>query len=199
MISPPLSCRLRSISGRTSGSLPVPSRRASQRKNNQITNRPIRISQIVGERSTQDGPPGFGWIQPQSVERSTPKTSAPSPSADSTAPTTSSCGRFSAGASAILRREDEDDRDDHDLAGEHPAPGEVGRAEAADQRPDRDGDRAGRSDEAVGGRAALPGSSGDECDDRRQDQRRTDALEERPADQEDGQARRHRRRQRPAP
>ena len=93
MISPPLSWRLRSISGRTSGSLPLDSQRASQRKNTQITNRPIRISQIVGERLNHSGWPGFGWIQPQTEERSTPKTRAPRPAADSTAPTTSSCGR----------------------------------------------------------------------------------------------------------
>jgi hypothetical protein len=43
----------------------------------------------------------LGWIQPHSLERSTPKTSIPSPSADRPAPTRSSCGRFSTGASAI--------------------------------------------------------------------------------------------------
>ena len=55
---------------------PVLAQRASQRKNSQITNRPTRISQIVGERLHQAGWPGFGWIQPQSLERSTPKTSS---------------------------------------------------------------------------------------------------------------------------
>ena len=87
---------------------------------------------------------------------------------------------------------------DDDLAREHPAPGEVRRAEAADQWPDRDRDGARRSDEAVRGRAARLGEvAGDERDDRRQDQRGADALEEGPADQQDGEARRQRRRQRP--
>ena len=95
IVSPPVSWRLRSIAGRTSGSCPRDSRRASQRKKSQITNSPARISQTVGDRPAHDGPSGFGWIQPHSLERSTPKTSSPSPSAERTAPTTSSCGRVS--------------------------------------------------------------------------------------------------------
>ena len=61
------------------------------------------MSQIVGERPAHDGPPALGWIQPHSAERSTPNTSSPRPSAESTAPTMSSLGCFSTGASAIRR------------------------------------------------------------------------------------------------
>ena len=50
-----------------------------------------------------EGPSGFGCTQPHSLVRSTPKTSRPRPSAESTAPTMSSCGRSSTGASAIRR------------------------------------------------------------------------------------------------
>ena len=103
IVRPPVSCRLRSIAGRTSGSWPCDSRRACQRKKTQITKSPPSTSQIVGDSPAHDGPPALGWIQPHSPERSTPKTSSPRPRAESTAPTTSSCGRSSAGASAIRR------------------------------------------------------------------------------------------------
>src|ERR687897_477787 len=103
MVKPPVSCRLRSIAVRTSGSSPRDPRRACQRKNSQITNRPPSTSQNVGEMPAHEGPSALGSIQPHSPERSTPKTSRARPSADSTAPTTSSCGRSSTGASAIRR------------------------------------------------------------------------------------------------
>jgi len=57
----------------------------------------------VGEKPAHDGPPLFGWNQPHSLERRTPKTSIASPVAERTAPTTSRRGRFSGGASEILR------------------------------------------------------------------------------------------------
>ena len=103
MTSPPFSCLFCSIAGRTSGSPPRDSTRACQRKKSQITNSPARMSHTVGERPAQSGPPGFGWIQPHSLERRTPKTSSARPSADRTAPTRSSFGRSSTGASAIRR------------------------------------------------------------------------------------------------
>ena len=90
-------------------------------------------------------------------------------------------------------REDEDRDHEHDLAGEDPPPREVGRAEAADERPDRDGDRAGRRDEPVRRRPPLGREvPGDERDDRGQDQRRADSLQERPAEQQHRQALRDR-------
>ena len=58
---------------------------------------------MLGESPAQDGPPGFDRIHPHVPVLSTPKTNNPSPAAESTAPTTSRCGRFSTGASAILR------------------------------------------------------------------------------------------------
>src|SRR5436190_8204965 len=100
---PPLSWRFFSSPGRTSGSSPRASRRASHREKSQMTNNPARTSHTVGESPAQDGAPDFGWIQPHSPERRIPKTSRPSPSADSTAPTMSKRGRLSRGASAILR------------------------------------------------------------------------------------------------
>ena len=103
IVRPPVSCLLRSIAVRTSGSWPCDSRRACQRKKSQITKSPPRMSQIVGDSPAHDGPPVLGWIQPHSAERRTPKTRSPRPSAESTAPTTSSCGRSSTGASAIRR------------------------------------------------------------------------------------------------
>ncbi len=101
--SPPLSWWFRSMSVRTSGSWPRASRYPCQRKKTQITNSPARTSHTVGERPAHEGPSGFGWIQPHSLERRTPKTRSASPSAERTAPTRSSCGRFSVGASAIRR------------------------------------------------------------------------------------------------
>ncbi len=103
MTRPPLSCLLRSIAVRTSGSFPCASRRLSHRKKIQITRRPARISQVVGDTLNQDGPSGFGCTHPHSLERSTPKTSSPRPRAEITAPTTSSFGRSSDGASAMRR------------------------------------------------------------------------------------------------
>ncbi len=103
IVRPPVSCRLRSIAVRTSGSWPCDSRRACQRKKSQITKSPPRTSQIVGDSPAHDGPSGLGWIQPHSPERRTPKTRSPRPNAERTAPTTSSCGRSSTGASAIFR------------------------------------------------------------------------------------------------
>ena len=60
MISPPLSCELRNMAGRTSGSSPRDSRRACQRKKSQITNSPARISHTVGDNPAQEGPPSLG-------------------------------------------------------------------------------------------------------------------------------------------
>ena len=103
IVRPPVSCLLRNIAVRTSGSWPCDSRRACQRKKTQIKKRPPMMSQIVGDNPAHVGASALGWIQPHSLERRTPKTIIPRPSAESTAPTTSSCGRSSTGASAIRR------------------------------------------------------------------------------------------------
>ena len=101
MISPPLSCVFLSMAGRMSGSWPLASRRFSQVKKSQITNRPASTSHTVGERWAQDGPPSCGRIQPHSPERRIPKTSSARPAAERTAPTRSNFGRVSTGASTI--------------------------------------------------------------------------------------------------
>src|SRR5204862_4061295 len=59
------------------------------------------------------------------------------------------------GSVGDLARQHEDPQHDHDLAREQPAPGEVGRAEAADQRADRHGDGTGGGYAAVSCRPAL--------------------------------------------
>ena len=111
----------------------------------------------------------------------------------------SSFGCFSTGASAIRRVRSRIASTITHFAGEHPAPREVRRAEAADQRADRNGNRARRRHEPVGGGSPLGREvTGNEGDDGRQDQRRADALEQRPAEQQYGQALRERRRQRAA-
>jgi hypothetical protein len=95
-------------------------------------------------------------------------------------------------------RQGKDRDDDDDLPGEHEPPRRVRRREPADQRADGNGARPGRGDEAVGLRPLLEAEvAGDQRDDRRQDQRGADALEERPAEQEHRQALRERGRQRP--
>ena len=161
---------------------------------------PPRTSQTTGEMPNQLGAPAFGWIQPQTPDLRTPKTiSAEAERGQDTAPTRSSFGRSSGTESCDLRARKRITPGQKHLACEHPAPGEVRGREAADQRPDRNGDRARRGDHPVGGGPALLGEvRGDERDDRRQDQRRADALEERPAEQEHGQARREGSRQRAA-
>ena len=69
---------------------------------------------------------------------------------------------------------EENHQHEHDLSGEDPAPGEVRRGEAPDQRTDGDGDRPGGGNEAVGRGAALGREvPGDERHDRGQDERGT--------------------------
>ena len=70
------------------------------------------MSHTVGERSAQDGPSGFGWIQPHSLVRRTPKTTRPSPSADSTVPTRSSLRALLDRGVRDTAREQQDRRDD---------------------------------------------------------------------------------------
>ena len=78
---------------------------------------------------------------------------------------------------------EEDDRDDHDLAAERDAPREVGGDEAADERPDRGGDRRRRADERVGPplRGALEVAV-DQGLHRGQEQRRAEPSDDRPED-----------------
>ena len=96
-------------------------------------------------------------------------------------------------------RQQEDGDVDDDLAGEDVAPGEVGGHEAADHRPDGDGDRRRGEDEAVGlGPRRGREVAGHEGDDGRHDEHGADALEERPADDQHREVGRDRRGRRAA-
>ena len=141
----------------------------------------------TGERPSHSGASGLGWTNPHEPALRIANTISARPSADSAVPTRSSRGRVSGGASAIRRADGEDRDHDQDLADEHPAPRRVGREQPADQRTGGDGDRPGRGDQPVGTRA--PGRlevRRHQRDDRRQDQRGADALEERPAEHQHG-------------
>ena len=84
-----------------------------------------------------------------------------------------------------------------DLAEERDAPGQVGRDEAAEQRPDRGRDRRRRADEGV--RLALHAAGEVAVDERlhrRQQQRRPEPADDGPEDDDGGQALRERHRQR---
>ena len=63
-IGHPASCRMRSIDGRSSGSRPLASRRASHQKNVDSTAAPTSSSQITGDRLNHDGRRPVGRIQP---------------------------------------------------------------------------------------------------------------------------------------
>ena len=81
------------------------------------------------------------------------------------------------------------DGDDHDLEGEADAPRQVGGDEPAEQRADRGGDRGRGSDQRVG---LLPGRPFevpvDERLHRGQQQRRAEPADDRPEDDDGGEA-----------
>ena len=82
-----------------------------------------------------------------------------------------------------LAAHEQDRRDDHDLAGEHVAPAEVGRDPAADQRAGGDRRAGDAADDPEGERALLAlVVRGDQRHDRGHHDRRAEALDERPAD-----------------
>ena len=84
------------------------------------------------------------------------------------------------------RRERQDPKHDHDLGDEHHAPTEVGGAQPADEWTDRDGDGARRRHQSVGaGAVGAPEVRRYEGHDGGHDQRGAQALEDRPADDED--------------
>ena len=198
-MTPPRSWMLRSMPGSISAPSPRAIRRFSQTTKSPSAAAPAKISQITGESPNHSGAPGFGCTKPQVPERRMPRTIRPRPAAERTVPTRSSLTPFSAGVSFIRRVRSEDHEDDEHLAGEHPPPRCVGGEDAADQRTESRGDRAGRGDQAVGARAVRLAEVGrDQGDDRGHDQHRPDALEERPADDQHGQVRGQRGRERPA-
>ena len=185
--------------GGTSGSPPRASTRSSQERNSQRTSKPARTSQTEGESPAHEGPPGFRLdpaplTRPQDTEHEETQAGRRENRADEIESWALLHGRI-----GDLAREEQDHGDDQHLSGEDPAPGEVRRAETADERPDGDGDRACSRHHPVGGGPAfsreVPGHKGD---DGGHDQRGSHALEKRPAEQEHGKARRDRGRERPA-
>ncbi len=188
------------MSGRTSGSWPCSTRRVCHWKKSQSTSPPASTSQTVGDSPAQDGPSGRGWIQPHSPERRTPKTTSASPSAESTAPTKSSCGRSSTGASAIRRASRRiamtrttspanTQRHEKYVVQKPPMSGPTATATAP---------AAATSPYAAGrrSRGKLPATSATIAG---RIKRRSHALEERPAEQEHGEVGSDRGRERPAP
>ena len=83
IVRPPSSWRFRSIAGRTSGSSPRDSSRASQRKKSQITSRPPSTSHIVGERPAHEARPPSAGSSPTrwSAARRTPASRGRAPRA----------------------------------------------------------------------------------------------------------------------
>ena len=199
IVRPPLSCRFRSIAGRPAAPRRGRPRRASQRRKSQITNRPASISHTSAR------------APPRRARRPSAGSSPTRPSGDAE-DEHARARRGEHGADDVeLRallgparrrsaaRSAGSPSDHHDLTGEDPPPREVGRAEPADQRPDRDRDRARGRDEPVGGgrrsAAKLP---------RRARRSRAGSvprrpLEERPAEQQHRQVRRERRANEPQP
>ena len=122
IVSPPVSCRLRSIAGRTRGSSPRDSRRACHWKKSQITNSPASTSHTVGERPAQDGSAGPG-LDPaplagaQDAEDEQPEAERGEHRTDHVElrPLLHRRVRDPAG-------EEQDDEHDEHLAREHPAP-----------------------------------------------------------------------------
>ena len=194
IIRPPFSCLLRSISARTSGSPPRACTRSSQRKKSQITKRPARTSHTPGEsadprRAVRLGLDPAPLARAQHAEHEQREAESRQHGADDV----ERRGRLSTGASAIrrvMRRI---------ASTTTTSPAKTQRHEKyvvqkpADERADRDRDRARRGNESVGRGPPLGREvRRDERDDRRQDQRRADALEERPPEEQHRQVRRER-------
>ena len=141
IVRPPASCRLRSIAGSTSGSPPRASTAALPAEEEPEHEQPAeQTSQITGESPNQDGRARLRLDQAPLAGAQHAEHEQPSPMAESTAPTRSSAARSLGRRVGDPPGEHEDAEHDHDLAGEHPAPGEVRRGEAADQRADGDRD-----------------------------------------------------------
>ena len=103
-------------------------------------------------------------------------------------------GRSSGNPPAKQQEEDHDDG----LAGKHVAPRELGRHPSADERARSDGDGGDAAEQRVGQRAlAALVAGGGERRDRGNHEHRTEPLDPRPADQQDGEVRTQRRGQRP--
>ena len=154
------------------------------------TSAPAAITNGVSEKPKGSTGELRGASQPQLLACSTPKTTSARPAAESTPPTQSRRGRraLALGLADQPRAEQDADRDD-DLADEDDPPAQLGRRPAAEDRADRDAGAGDAAEHAVGDRpvAALV-VAGDEGDQGRQDQRRADPLEDRPAEHQAGHA-----------
>ena len=142
-----------------------------------------------------------GCTKPHTLLRRIANTTRPRPAAESATPTMSSCGRRSAaGACAICRRTRRIRITTTVSAGEHVPPRELGRHPAADQRARGDRDRGDPAEQRVRQRplTALI-RSGRERRDRRHHEHGAEPLDPRPADQQHGEVRAQRRRERPDP
>ena len=128
------------------------------------------------------GAPGLGWTKPHVPERRMPNTTSPRPSADSTVPTRSSRAPCSAGVSAIRRvsarmtsttstSPTNTHRHDRYVVNRPPISGPAATAIAP----------ADATSPYARGRSVAGEVRRDQRDDRRHDQRRADAFEDRPA------------------
>ncbi len=151
-VSPAWSLGTRSMVGSTSAPLFCRTRLPSQNTKSVRTAPPPRMSQTTGEVPSHCGASGLGGRIPTS-----PRGSLRIPPSRGRPPRGGSRSgrggrRVSRGASATRLERTRMTSDQHDLSGEDHAPGEIGRAEASNQRTCGDGDRASRGDQAVGAR-----------------------------------------------
>ena len=120
---------------------------------------------------------------PPSCQTRIPSTTPPMPTAERIAPTTSTPRDPVYGHVVDEPAACEHDRDDHDLAEERDPPGQVRRDEAADERPDRGGDRRRGADQRVGPPLHRAREVAvDQRLHRRQQQRRAEPADDRPED-----------------
>jgi hypothetical protein len=132
-----------------------------------------------------------GSIQPHSLLLRMPKTASPRPVAGQHRADDVELRRVGQPRRPLHPPPHEQDDHDHDrLAGEDVAPAELGGHPAADERAGRDRGAGDAADDAERHRALVAGvGRRDQRDDRRDDEGRADALDRRPADQQDGQVR----------
>ncbi len=103
-------------------------------------------------------------------------------------PVEARCASLPFGLADQFRPEQDSDRDDH-LADEDQPPGEVGGHPSTEDRADRDAGAGDPAEDAVGDRSVRSlVVAGDQRDHRRQDQRRADPLQDRPAERQRGHA-----------
>ena len=89
--SPPVIWRFPNSDGVTSGS--DPAIEAADVLHEQRIAEPCKIDHTTGDIPNTDGAPSAGRSQPHSEERSTPKTTSPMPTAQSSEPSRSRCVR----------------------------------------------------------------------------------------------------------